>query len=117
MEQMILQEPLFLLVEELIWEPVPDLRQESLYLCSKGRDGLFLTLICSVKIPHQQIKGFHITIYYGKCFNNHVQWDIGSHIMDCISSSPSQGVLYSFPQSRITMRFSESLELIASLLK
>ena len=84
---------------------------------SKGRDGVFHTLFCSVKIPHQQIKGFYITIVYAKLLNNHVQWDIGSHIMDCVCSSPSQGVLYSFPQSRITIRFSEGLELTGPLLK
>ena len=88
MEQIILQEPLFLLMGELFWEPVPDLRQESLNLGSKGRDGLFLILICAVKIPHQQIKGFNITIYYGKLFNYHVQWDIGSILQTVSTAAP-----------------------------
>ena len=116
MEQKILQELLFLLVGELIWDPflIWD-RSPSIWVAKEGMV-FFLTLICMVKIPHQQIKGFYITIYYGKCFNNQIQWDIGSHITDCISSSPSQGALYSFPQSRIALSFSEALELIAPLL-
>ena len=109
--------PLFLLMGELAWEPVPDLGQESLYLGTKGSIDLFLALICAVKVPHQQIEGFNITLYYGKLFDYCVQWDIGSHVMNCISSSPPQGALYSFPQTRITLCFSECLVLIAPLLK
>ena len=36
-EQTILHEPLFFLVGELIWEPVPDLVQKPLYPGTKGR--------------------------------------------------------------------------------
>ena len=115
MEQTIPQEPLFLLLGELVCEPVPDLGQESLFPGSKGRDGLFLPLICSVKIPHEQIKGLHLTIDNGIFLDDHVQWDIGSHIMDTICSSPSQGAMDSFPQGRVTIGLPKGLELITPL--
>ena len=98
MEQTILQEPLFLLMGKLVVEPVPNLGQESLYPSGKGRDGFILSLICSIEIPHQQIKGFHIAINYCELLNNHVQWDIGSHTVDSISSGPFKNVLDSLPQ-------------------
>ena len=63
MRQVVLKKPLFLLEGKLIGEPVPNLRQEPLYPSSKGGDGVFLLLICPIKIPHQQVKGFYIPIY------------------------------------------------------
>ena len=41
----------------------------------------------------------------------------GSHIMDIICNSPSQGVLDSIPQGRVTVWLPEGLELITPLFK
>ena len=117
MEQAIHEESLFLWVCEFIWEPIPNLGQESLHLGCKGRDRLFLSLVCMVKVPYKQIKGLYITIYNGKFLNYCVQWDTGSQISNSVCCSTSQGVLYALPQFRITVGLPESLELIAPLLK
>ena len=101
----------------MIGETVPNLRQAPLYPSSKGGDGFFLPLICPVKIPHQQVKGFYIPIYNSEFLQYHVQWNIGSHIADSVSSGSSEGMLDPFPQCCITVGLPKGLELIAPLLK
>ena len=66
MEQAILEESLFLQVCEFIQEPILYLGQQSLHLGCKGRDRLFLSLVCAVKVPYKQIEGLYITMYNGK---------------------------------------------------
>ena len=68
-EQAILEESLFLWVCEFIQEPIPNLGQESLHLGCKGRDRLFLSLVCAVKVLHKQIDGLYIAINNGKFLN------------------------------------------------
>ena len=117
MEQAIHEESLFLWVCEFIQEPILNLGQESLHSGCKGRDRLFLSLVCMVEVLHKQIERLYITIYNGKFLNYCVQWHIGSQISDSVCLSTSQGVLYALPQCRITVGLPENLELIAPLLK
>ena len=69
MEQVILEESLFLQVFMFIWKFIPNLGQESLHSGCKGRDRLFLSLVCTVKVPDKQIEGLDTTIYNGKFLN------------------------------------------------
>ena len=117
MEQTIFQKPLLLLLGELVWGTSPSFGT-GVPLFSWQRKGWSLPPADLLgKHPSQagqRTLHYHIQWYI---FYNHVQWNIGSHIMDSICSSPSQGVLYSFPQSRVTIKRPEGLELIAPLFK
>ena len=67
-EQVTLEECLFLWVCKFLWEPIPDFGQECLHLGGKGRDRFFLPLICTVKVPHKQVNRLDITIHNCKFF-------------------------------------------------
>ena len=67
MEQMILQEPLFLVVGELVRKPVLDFGQESLYPSGKGKGWC---------LPPPDLLGKNPSLADQRTLHYHIQWSI-----------------------------------------